>query len=741
MLNARSTFIQNLNNKRGQIALFVALVFQILFLFFAMVINVGLLVHHKINLQNSVDLAAYYGAMKQAENMNAIAHINYQIRQSWKLLAWRYRMLGSAGEWNHHPFDKMSKEIRVGAKWTEDILDSLQPNRNFQEAPPFCITYIPFKPMPAGENTCRNIASNAAVNLWSKVPVIAFHQGFSKAISNASDVMKASAQKRCQVFGSYNYFMLGKFVVSFNVDQRDRVNMIASLSRATSMAKDNFYDLDGQEAKVGIENTFLNNLTPPNKAGSPKMEVFNSLGTDACNASGRAPEQPAKWLNVVRIYPGFIYTDTTCTPDRIATEAKVLTGNIQGVGPNSSRPRHLDEVPELINPITELAQNIGYTSNLNDNYNFSIGVEKNPWCMAYVGVSAQASPKIPFSPFGTITLKARAFYKPFGGRIGPWYYQTWNRGSEFSEGGSKTDPRLPPRVMDKSMLSAIDNDPQNNTVRAANYSRFPGDQFGLKSYRMLAYYGRAIYKLDASWRTSPPPAASGAESAYEGDDAPNFAHWDLIPNKLNEYGDMLAWDSRRDAPSAMRKLETAAILPDLFDMTYYSIEPDFYNNYYKRIKNGYLKGPGSTYTGSFRPDIGYHKDYKRGSYNFEEFNIISQYNVIKELELEEPVVPIREKFTFTSLDWMNVLTGWAPKGLLDYSLDTSKFGKCAAPVPAAGGSDGVVPTTGNCVVGGSTGYAVKMVSSSYLRSQDLKMGGENTGGGPLLNPPPAESEF
>lgn len=727
MFNARSTFIQNLNNRRGQIALFVALIFQILFLFFAMVINVGLLVHHKVNLQNSVDLAAYYGAMRQAENMNAIAHINYQIRQSWKLLAWRYRMLGSAGEWERHPFKKPLKAIQGP---TDDIVSTSDSvSRNLQEAPAFCITYIPFKPMPPGENTCRYMASYTKVMLWQDVPVIAFHQAFSKSISNASDVMRSSATERCRVFGSYNYFMLGKFIVSFNLDQRDRMNMIASLSRASSMAKDDFYDLDGQKASVGIENTFLNNLTPPNKAGNPKMQVFNSLGTDACNASGQAPDQPAKWLSAVRIYPGFRYTDTQCDGYNIKTDPKELTGHA------SSFPYHLDSVNALKGPITELANFIGYRSNLNDNYNFSIGVEKNPWCMAYVGVSATTSPKIPFSPFGTITLKARAFYKPFGGRIGPWYNQNWNRGSGFSEGGPKTDPLLPPRVTDTSLLSSISTDTANNAIRAANFSRFPGDKYGLKTFRMLAYYGEAIYKLDPKWSSDPNPY--GGNSIYEGDSAPNFAHWDHIPNRINEIGDLLSWDSVRDVPSAMRNLETAAILPDLFDMTYYSIEPDFYNNYYKKIKNGYLKGPGSTFTGSFRPDLGYHKDYKRGTYNFEEYNIISQFNVLKEPGF---IVPVKDKFTFMSMDWMNVLTGWAPKGLLDYSLDTSKFGKCAAPV-AADSSGGVVPTTGNCVVGGSTGYAVKMVSSNYLRSQDLKLGGENTGGGPLLNPPPDDSEF
>src|ERR1700722_2583132 len=84
-------------SQRGQAAIFVALMFNVLFVFFAMSINVALVVHDKINLQNSVDMAAYYAAAKQSEILNVIAHENYIIRQAWKLLAWRYRVLGTMG--------------------------------------------------------------------------------------------------------------------------------------------------------------------------------------------------------------------------------------------------------------------------------------------------------------------------------------------------------------------------------------------------------------------------------------------------------------------------------------------------------------------------------------------------------------------------------------------------------------------------------------------------------------------
>src|ERR1700685_852495 len=77
-------------NAHGQMAIFIALIFQVLFLFFAMAINIGLAVSDKINLQNATDLAAYYAAQKQAEILNVIAHTNYQIRQAYKVLNFRY---------------------------------------------------------------------------------------------------------------------------------------------------------------------------------------------------------------------------------------------------------------------------------------------------------------------------------------------------------------------------------------------------------------------------------------------------------------------------------------------------------------------------------------------------------------------------------------------------------------------------------------------------------------------------
>lgn len=743
MLNRKSTFIQNIDNSKGQIALFVALIFQVLFLFFAMIINVGLLVHHKINLQNSVDLAAYYGAMRQAENMNAIAHMNYQIRQSWKLLSWRYRMLGSAGEWHRHPFNKERNAITGSTEDSVETSDLI--GKNFQEAPAFCVTYIPFKPMPPDENTCREMATRSPTKLWDSPPVIAGHRALSSAIRNSSEAMRTSAVDRCKFFGSYNYVMLGKFIVAFNVDQGDRMAAIASLSKATSLKKEDFIDIDGSSVFDGVKKTLLNNLTSASRDSSeqPKIEMFNSLGVEGCNAQTSTDDEPAKWLTPIKIYPGFRYVDTACQPHDIIPVPKELSNGRNGF------PLHMAEA-NMQNDIETLAQYIGPREQLNDLYNLSIGVEKNPWCMAYVGVSATAHPKIPFSPFGRVTLKARAFYKPFGGRIGPWYHKMWRRGATFSQGGpdDKTDPLLPPRVTGniQSEVAQIGNDENQNATRAANFSRFVGDLFGLKTFKMLAFYGKAIYHLDGGWRKGGNSIVLQPGSLYEGDDAPNFAHWDELPFHFtdvnNGSGDILAFDSKNNRPSRMRALEMSAILPDLFDMAYYSIEPDYYHNYYLRLRDGYFKKVDSKFSKLFRPDIGYRKNYKQGPYDFEQFSIKDQFKFVND---PDDIVGIRDllkdQFTFTVSDWTHLLTGWAPKSLLDYSLNTDKFGKCDATPIGADQNDPKPPTSGNCVVGGTTGFSVKLVSSDYLHSAELSLGGQGGGVGPLLNPPPPDTEF
>jgi len=724
------TLLSRIRNRRGQVAIFIALIFQVLFLFFAMIINVGLLVHHKINLQNSVDLAAYYGAMKQAEMMNAIGHVNYQIRQSWKLLSWRYRQLGTAGDYHIHPYNKLMKTIDTN-KDREGVPAGLTATEHeYYDIPAFCITYAPFAPMPSSrESTCKDQSEQRTINLFSPPPVIAGFLGINNAIRNATIAALDAAIKRCEYVGQFNYVILAEFMAAFNIDQGQRKQLINYLSRGLSMKDNDFREINGDVASEGIIKTLKNNLTEANRNSikDNQIKIINGLGLDACNSTGQPATDPAKWLSEVKIMPAFAYMDFKCTK----------TYNSNAVSKVEYKPKELNNDPanlpfypnELRDDIAYLSQ---YTAPLQAPYNSSLGYEKNPWCMAYVGVSAETKPSIPFAPLGGVTLKARSFAKPFGGKIGPWYYGMWPRGSNQSSGGQRTDPLLPWRVGDKSNVA----DPKDPT-RAANYSRFPGDKAGMKSPAVQGQFGRAIYNLSSEWSQLPPSTLDPDLPAnWSKAVAPNFFHWNHLGRDFTaeKSGDILAWDNTQNAYPKMRDLELMAILPDLFDLTYYSIEPDFYHNYYLKLANEYVKKvPGFSYV--IRPDLGVRMD--SSDKNLSEFNIIKQYKRMDAVktndpQIHEPKVDFDTKLAYVAKDVYQVLTSWSGKDLKDYSLDPDKFGKCLTKDAdrAKGG-----PTSGDCNNGGRTGYSVKIVSSEYLRAQDLELGGDGAGQGAILNPP------
>src|SRR5207253_10702976 len=136
---------------------------------------------------------------------------------------------------------------------------------------------------------------------------------------------------------------------------------------------------------------------------------------------------------------------------------------------------------------------------------------------------------------------------------------------------------------------------------------FVGDTAGMKSPAVQGQFGRAIYNLSAEWskRTPNPTLDNDLPPDWKPSAEPNFYHWSHLGqgSKVEKSGDILAWNSDLNSPPRMRDLELVAILPDQFDLTYYSIEPDYYHNYYLKIANEYVKTvPGFDWV--VRPDLG-----------------------------------------------------------------------------------------------------------------------------------------
>jgi hypothetical protein len=697
--------------ERGQVALFVALIFQVLFVFFAMVINVGLLVHHKINLQNSVDIAAYYGAAKQAEMLNAMAHINYQIRQSYKLLMFRYHQLGSAGENTTHPFDNRLDQQVI--RRDQDVKSTVPTA--------FCMAYRPFSLVDENESYCKKL-DNLVIDKPQTPNLIGdtlSFISFQVSVRTATEALRGQITDQCRKVGQQNYFSLARFIAGYKFDVANRKKLFLNL--ANELSREKPFDVDGKEIREGVYKTLLRNLTIQNsdslKASygeegngngnnERNFEFLNGLALGDCGGKGNDLEPPG-WVSEMLIFPYLRYLDAACEGD---TSTRFFAKPIS-LGNESSDPLYKTVITEdMLRQLKPLVDEPTGEDPRQRLFKSSLGFEKNPWCMAYVGVKAKTTPRIPFTPIGSVTIEARAFAKPFGGKIGPWYGTTWQSGQPKSSGQSlttKTDILVPLRV-DTGRITVNPNDPDVEINFAPSVSRYWGDEIGQRSELTMAHAAQAIHrieKIDFMWWT-------------------HLLDDDL--DTIGSAGDSLAWDNEAGRSPPMRNLEIASIAPDQFDITHYSIEADFADNYLLRLRQGY----GNKYNYLMRPDLG--TRLKGAEDKLARFNIRHQIETV--MDPQKNTMDVTNKLTYFLTDFGGLLTSWQAPNSYDYSLDPNRFGKCLRTIDDD--IDINKKTTGSCIAGGRTGYSVKLVDGKYLKETgDLELGGPGIRG-PLSNIPP-----
>lgn len=84
-------------SNRGQLSIFLGITLVLVMGMLAFIINIGLFVKAKINLQNSVDAAAFSGAAVQARQLTNIAYLNWEMRNNYKEWLFKYYVLGELG--------------------------------------------------------------------------------------------------------------------------------------------------------------------------------------------------------------------------------------------------------------------------------------------------------------------------------------------------------------------------------------------------------------------------------------------------------------------------------------------------------------------------------------------------------------------------------------------------------------------------------------------------------------------
>jgi hypothetical protein len=84
-------------NEKGQLTIFLGVVLMVVITALAFIINVGLFVKAKINLQNAVDAGAFSGASVQARRLTKIAYLNWEMRNTYKEYMFKFYILGQLG--------------------------------------------------------------------------------------------------------------------------------------------------------------------------------------------------------------------------------------------------------------------------------------------------------------------------------------------------------------------------------------------------------------------------------------------------------------------------------------------------------------------------------------------------------------------------------------------------------------------------------------------------------------------
>ena len=673
--------------RQGQLAIFIIFIFQVVFVFFAMSLNVALVVHDKINLQNSVDLAAYYGAMKQAESLNVIAHINYQIRQSWKLLAWRYRVLGNL------PAVRRTLGYSSGNTDESQLLLPHTHSNSANKGYVICLNYTshsdpgwgwgifsdPKKPIdnsfvqfnsPIAGKFCKDI--DMTIEPFPTVSPVGAWQAFVDNMNLTIQNANIDIEHKCTI-GNYTNWLFALFsYYHFRMDQSKKEKLIYKIANEIIKQGREFYQSPQLTIERGVKNTLESNLTYINKTyfNTNEFKTYNSLeGKD-----------PNTWLKPKSFY--------ALAPIYTKMEKEAVLGN-SSVSNCKSSPGHvLRHIPPL-NPINanlgQLAQQLRHFSSsanlCNDSTphicNPSAGLSKDPDFIVYYGVKAEVNyQKQIFQPFTNgLTLKAQAFAKPFGGRIGP--------------------------AVRDSLLPQI-NPPSNTDLQTImsympNYSKYPGDTLGLTSFYVHSEWADRLYHS---------PRANKSIRNY-------------IPQQIttiiNSYGSPLA------KSDSAKQWEIAAVAPDLFDVTYFSIMPSYMETYFPiledifgtgKIPRDFDNGPAgaSGQAQGIRRQLAATKTTPDdGGKDVWPLNFNTTNPAFR--TLDKPFYVIKE------LD--HLLTGWNPPKTkytqsTNYGeIGTSYFGECTT------WDTGIATNPKNyiangCVLGGRTGYSVKMVSKAAL---------------------------
>jgi hypothetical protein len=389
---------RQLKRERGQASLMIGMMLMTFILFFAFVVNTGMLVNAKINLQNAADLAAYAGAATQARQLTQISYLNYEMRRQYKKFLFRYYVVGNMAQKSFTTQPNL---------WSPDGNPA-----NSYGVPSVCLIF------KSSDNFCQ-LKTLPAINIPTPNPLDQINQTLITQLKQIESLRELN----CGYIGAANTSVLLLWL--YNVDPK-LTNLGNSLSGLTGQ------DLINAQAIVAVmqgvaqglglvPREIILNLRANTLAGYVNSPANLGVSLDQVNSLKQGPDPASKERTIQAFLSAYnTLGNNTFDPTLISMDELIPSAGDQA---------------QLINllPIREAfdTYSVAYAQGLNGSCDtvlvpttvpqpgVPVGVAKDPKVLTYYAVRLKARAKVMFSPFGDMDLKAYAAARPFGSRIGP----------------------------------------------------------------------------------------------------------------------------------------------------------------------------------------------------------------------------------------------------------------------------------------------------------------------------------
>jgi hypothetical protein len=384
------------SNRRGQASVMIGMMMMTFLLFFTFVVNTGMLVHAKINLQNAADLAAYAGAATQARQLNTISYLNYEMRRQYKKFLFRYYVMGNVAQ-SGFPTAAGAKS---GHTWTPG------PGGPNYDTPAVCLIFN------SGDNYCQ-LGKLPHIEGTPTSPTDLINQTLNEQLAALEGIRQANCGKIAQA----NVDVLLLWL--YNTDPTLQ-NLPASLQDNDSKGIVGVTSAVSQGLGLVPRNIILRE-----RIKTMQGYVNESAMTGVSKSIADGLKTSTDPVSSERTIQAFYSAYDTLGPN-IFDDEYVQMDELVPQGGNGSNLLGLNDIQSSFD-----AYAIGYNNPGNGDCtaillpvpvkNVPVGVEKDPTILTYYAVRLKARAKVMFSPFGDMDIKAYAAARPFGSRIGPPY--------------------------------------------------------------------------------------------------------------------------------------------------------------------------------------------------------------------------------------------------------------------------------------------------------------------------------